>query len=96
MTHRPPLCNPYHTELSTSRLHGLLHIDFESGIDGVYGRPYSELVYWSIIYTATEVLGVDRVTLAYRGSVLREIGEPTVAVPAAAGRADAPDWARPR
>ena len=75
---------------------GMATIDFESGIDGVYGRPYSELVYWSIVYTATEVPGVDRVTLAYRGSMLREIGEPTLAVPAAAGRADAPDWARPR
>jgi len=75
---------------------GMATIDFESGIDRVYGRPYSELVYWSIVYSATEVAGVDRVTLAYRGTVLSELGEPTVPIAARASRSDGPDWVRPR
>jgi len=75
---------------------GTAMIDFESGIDRVLGRPFSELVYWSIVYTATEAPGVNRVALSYRGEALQEIGAPPFPVPAAATRADAPDWARPR
>lgn len=75
---------------------GTATVDFESGIDKVHGRPFSELVYWSIVYTLTEVPSVDRVALSYGGQPLREIGFPPSPVPAAATRADVPDWARPR
>ena len=75
---------------------GTAVVDFETGIDRVHGRPYSELVYWAIVHTVTEVAGVDRVTLSYRGDVLRDFGDPAVPIGVAAGRADAPDWVRPR
>jgi len=75
---------------------GTATLDFETGIDQVYGRPFSELVFWSIVYTATEVPGVERVALAQGGTPLRQLGEPAVSIPAAASRADAPDWVRPR
>jgi Sporulation and spore germination len=75
---------------------GTVTVDFESGIDRVHGRPFSELVYWSIVCTLTDVPAVDRVALSYRGDPLREIGYPPFPVPPFATRADVPDWARPR
>ena len=75
---------------------GTAIIDFESGLDRVNGRPYSELVFWSIIYTLTDVPGIDRAMLMERGTMLHQLGDPPFAVPATASRADAPDWARPR
>ncbi len=75
---------------------GTATVDFESGIEKVHGRPFSELVYWSIVYTLTEVPAVDRVALLYRGQPLQEIGFPPVPVLPVATRADVPDWARPR
>jgi len=71
-------------------------VDFDSGIDRVYGRPFSELVYWSIVYTATEAADVQRVALSEQGEPLREIGYPPIPVLFFATRADAPDWVRPR
>jgi spore germination protein GerM len=71
-------------------------VDFESGLERIHGRPFSELVFWSMVYTLTEAPGVERVTLLERGEPLRELGSPAFAVPASATRADAPDWVRPR
>jgi spore germination protein GerM len=70
--------------------------DFDSGIGKVYGRPFSELVYWAIVYTLTEAPGTQRVALSERGEPLREIGYPPIPVLAFATRSDAPDWVRPR
>jgi spore germination protein GerM len=71
-------------------------VDLGAEIDRVRGRPFSELVYWSIVYTLTEVPSVERVALRREGEVLAQLGDPFFAVPAAAGRAEAPAWARPR
>jgi len=75
---------------------GTATLDFETGLDRVHGRPFSELVFWSIVYTLTEAPGVDRVTLLYRGEPLRELGSPPFPVPAGVTRGNAPDWVRPR
>jgi len=75
---------------------GTAIVDFETGLEHVHGRPFSELVYWSILYTATEVPGVERLALQEGGGRLSELGFPAFSVPAAAGRSDAPAWARPR
>jgi spore germination protein GerM len=71
-------------------------VDLGAEVDRVRGRPFSELVYWSIVYTLTEVPGVDRVALQREGEALAQLGDPAYVVPASAGRADAPAWARPR
>jgi spore germination protein GerM len=75
---------------------GTATVDFESGLERVHGRPFSELVFWSIVYTLTEIPGVERVTLLDRGEPVRELGSPPFAVPGTATRAEAPDWVRPR
>jgi hypothetical protein len=86
-----------HTELrSVTVTNGTAVVDFGSGVDKVVGRPFSELVYWSIVYTLTEVPGVERVTLAYRGQPMQTLGSPPFPLHPAATRADSPDWARPR
>ena len=75
---------------------GTAVLDFSEEIDRVRGRPYSELVYWSIVYTLTEVPGVERVALRRMGEPLREFGEPRFPISDAASRADAPAWVQPR
>ena len=75
---------------------GTATVDFETGLERVHGRPFSELVYWSILYTATEVRGVERVVLQEGGGRLSELGFPAFSVPATATRQDAPAWVRPR
>lgn len=76
--------------------HGVATLDLGAEIDRLRGRPFSELVYWSIVYTLTEVPGVERVALRREGEPLAALGDPPFPVPALAGRADAPAWARPR
>ncbi|HEV8613561.1 MAG TPA: GerMN domain-containing protein [Gemmatimonadales bacterium] len=71
-------------------------IEFGEGLERVHGRPFSELVYWSIVYTMTEVPGVDRVALTHEGRRLATLGSPPFDVPSVASRAEAPSWARPR
>jgi spore germination protein GerM len=68
----------------------------DAGLRRVHGRPYSELVFWSIVYTMTEVPGVERVSLLRGGVPLPALGDPPFSVPAVAGRQDAPAWVRPR
>jgi hypothetical protein len=79
-----------HTENGTAVL------DLNEAIDRVRGRPYSELVYWSIVYTLTDVPGVERVALRRLGQPLAELGAPPFSLPPTASRADAPAWAQPR
>ncbi len=86
-----------HTRILDIRVEsGTATLDLGEEVDRVRGRPYSELVYWSIVYTLTEVPGVERVALHRLGEPLRELGTPRFAVPATASRADAPSWAGPR
>jgi spore germination protein GerM len=62
----------------------------------VHGRPFSELAYWSIVYTLTELPGVERVTLLQDGQPVAAFGSPPITLRVGATRADAPAWARPR
>ena len=71
-------------------------IEFGPELAEVRGRPFSELAYWSIVYTLTEVPGVRGVSLVRSGQPLREFGFPPVPIPAVATRADAPSWVAPR
>lgn len=75
---------------------GTARVEFDQELDNVRGRPYSELVYWSIVYTLTEISGIRGVALTRSGRPLREFGYPPVAIPVTAARADAPAWVRPR
>lgn len=76
---------------------GLVELELDDeGLRLVHGRPYSELVFWSIVYTLTEAPGVDGVMLLREGRPLLEFGSPPVAVPPGASRRDAPAWVRPR
>ncbi len=70
--------------------------NFGNGLDRVHGRPFSELVYWAVVYTLTQAPGVDRVELRQYGTPLRTLGDPPFSVPATAMRDQAPDWVRPR
>jgi len=71
-------------------------VDFGEGIERVHGRPYSELVYWSIVYTLTEAPGVDAVALRHDGQPMAALGDPPFALPQLGTRDGAPDWALPR
>lgn len=75
---------------------GIARVEFDQELEQVRGRPYSELVYWSIVYTLTEVPGIRGVALLRSGQPLREFGFPPVSLPVTAGRSDAPAWAHPR
>lgn len=74
----------------------LASIEFDLELRRVIGRPFSELAYWSIVYTATEVPTVERVTLVQSGGPLLSFGAPPVAISPGASRARAPEWVRPR
>lgn len=75
---------------------GTAMVELDEGLERVHGRPFSELVYWAIIYTLTKTPGIERVMLV-RGNVpVTELGAPPARVPAPAGRVDVPSWARPR
>ena len=75
---------------------GTARVNLGPEIDRLRGRPYSELVYWTLVHTLSEVPGVERVALEREGLPLTELGDPAFVVPSVAGRADAPVWARPR
>lgn len=75
---------------------GVARIEFDREVDRVRGRPFSELAYWSIVYTLTEVPGVRAVTLLRDAEPLREFGFPAFRIPEIGTRTDAPSWAHPR
>lgn len=75
---------------------GACTVELDDWLRRVHGRPFSELVFWSVVYTLTEVPGIERVALTRGGAPLKELGDPPFAVPIVATRADAPVWARPR
>ena len=75
---------------------GIATIEFGPELAEVRGRPFSELAYWSIVYTLTELPDVRGVSLLRAGQPLREFGFPPVAIPAVATRSDAPTWVAPR
>jgi spore germination protein GerM len=68
----------------------------EAGLQRVHGRPFSELVYWSIVFTLTEVPEVQRVVLTRGGEPLPSLGDPPFPLPRLGTREVAPPWARPR
>jgi len=71
-------------------------VELSEELQRVMGRPYSELAYWSLVYSLTEVPGIERVGLEQSGQPLPTIGYPPVAIAPAAGRDSAPDWVSPR
>jgi germination protein M len=82
--------------LGVSVRDGTAMADFGAGLERVHGRPFTELVYWSIVYTLTEAPGVQRVELHQNGAPLTMLGDPPFTVPPQGTRDQAPDWARPR
>ena len=85
-----------------TRIHGVTigngtaTVNLGAEIDRLRGRPYSELVYWALVHTLSEVPGVERVTLQREGAPVTELGDPAFAVPLSGARGEAPAWARPR
>lgn len=75
---------------------GVATVEFGSELAEVRGRPFSELAYWSIVYTLTELPDVRGVSLVRSGQPLREFGFPPVSIPVTATRSDAPGWVTPR
>lgn len=75
---------------------GAASIEMDQELERVRGRPFSELVYWSIVYTLTEAPGIHAVTLVRAGRPLREFGFPPLAISSRATRSEAPTWVRPR
>jgi hypothetical protein len=71
-------------------------VNLGAEIDRLRGRPYSELVYWALVHTLSEVPGVERVALQRESVALSELGDPAFAVPPVAGKNDTPAWAHPR
>ncbi len=71
-------------------------VAFDDNLARVRGRPFSELVYWSIVYTATEAPGIQRLGLLQQNAPLTQFGYPAIPIAAHASRADAPLWAQPR
>ena len=74
---------------------GTVSVEFDSEIDRVRGRPFSELAYWSIVFTLTEVPGVRAVALVRAGEPVTEFGFPPVPIRRVATRAEAPAWVVP-
>lgn len=85
------------TRVKTFRVEGDTGVaELDEGLERVHGRPFSELVYWAIVYTLTETPGIEQVMLVRGDAPVTELGDPPARVPAPAGRADVPSWARPR
>jgi spore germination protein GerM len=82
--------------LRVDQVGDLASIEFDEALRRVIGRPFSELAYWSIVYTATEVSPVERVTLVRSEAPLLSFGAPPVSIGPGATRAQAPAWVRPR
>jgi spore germination protein GerM len=66
------------------------------GLDRIHGRPFSELAFWSLVFTMTEAPGIDRVSLVRAGAPLTVLGDPPFSLPTRAGRSEAPPWVQPR
>jgi spore germination protein GerM len=66
------------------------------GLDRVHGRPFSELAFWSVVFTVTEAPGVERVVLVRGGAPLAVLGDPPFTLPMVASRSAAPQWVQPR
>lgn len=75
---------------------GTAHVELDERLRRVHGRPFSELVYWSIVYTLTELPGIEGVTLWQGDGPLATLGDPPFPVPPRGARTAAPSWARPR
>ena len=75
---------------------GIASVEFGPELAEVRGRPFSELAYWSIVYTLTDVSEIQGVSLLQAGQPLRNFGYPPVPIPVVAGRVDAPAWVTPR
>lgn len=88
--------NPRTKIVSFTLVDAVARIELGPELSDVRGRPFSELAYWSIVYTLTEVPGVRGVSLVQSGQPLRNFGFPPVAIPAVATRAEAPSWVTPR
>jgi spore germination protein GerM len=88
--------NPHTAIVSFELVNGVVTVELGPELAEVRGRPYSELAYWSIVYTLTELPEVRGVALLHAGQPLREFGYPPVPIPAVASRSDAPGWAHPR
>jgi spore germination protein GerM len=82
--------------LSLQRDGDAVLVTFDDNLARVRGRPYSELVYWAIVYTATEAPGVQRAGLLQHDAPLLQFGYPAIAIAARASRSDAPWWVHPR
>ena len=74
---------------------GIATVEFDGQLDRVRGRPFSELAYWAIVYTLTEVSGIQGVSLIKDRLPLEQFGYPPLPIPQVARRADAPIWVRP-
>lgn len=86
-----------HTQiLSVDKKAGTALVEFDDTLARVRGRPFSELIYWALVYTATEAPEVERLGLLRHLQPLIEFGYPPVAIAPRAGRNDAPSWVRPR
>jgi spore germination protein GerM len=86
-----------HTQVRSFAIaNGIATIELGPELDQVRGQPFSELAYWSIVFTLTEQPGVRGVALVRDGAPLRQFGYPPVPIQASAGRDQAPAWTKPR
>ena len=86
-----------HTQvLSVQREGDSALVAFDDNLARVRGRPFSELVYWAIVFTATETPGTQRVGLLQQNAALTQFGYPAIPIAPRASRADAPSWVQPR
>lgn len=88
--------NPRTKIISFGLADGTAVVELGPELDQVRGRPFSELAYWSIVYTLTEVPGVRAVSLIRDGRPLETFGFPPVALKQVTTRGDAPAWVAPR
>ena len=73
----------------------VIELDSE-GLDRIHGRPFSELAFWSLVFTMTEAPGIESVTLVKDGTPLAALGDPPFTLPTQASRSQAPPWVQPR
>ncbi|MBM2812850.1 MAG: putative Lipoprotein LpqB, GerMN domain protein [Chloroflexi bacterium] len=90
-----PALDPHTQVLGLTVEAGTASVELDEGLRRVHGRPFSELVYWSMVYTLTEAPGVRGVRLVRGGGPLASMGDPAFELPAEGTRDSAPSWARP-
>jgi len=66
----------------------VIELDSE-GLDRIHGRPFSELAFWSLVFTMTEAPGIESVTLVKDGTPLAALGDPPFTLPTQASRSQA-------